>query len=42
MLEDILPFMPFCAEAREEEGIGAWRAVCDAVLVVFMEVSIKL
>ena len=42
ILEDMLPFILFCPEAREEVGDGAWRVVCDALLVVLMEPSIKL
>lgn len=42
ILEDMLPFMLFCPEAREEVGDGAWRVVGDALLVPLMEPSIKL
>lgn len=42
MLAEMLPFMLVGTELREEVGDGAWRAVCEVVLVEFIEASIKL
>lgn len=39
--DDMLPFIPVGAAVGEEIGDGAWRPVCDALLVEDMEVSIK-